>query len=179
VHDTAEAVGHVPVRGLVAHRIGRAALHILRGHRVAVAVATHVRADGGTGHHAPDRGQVLACAATDLVAQDATDDAADQGTGHVGGRPLRCHRLALDPAALLGLAHDGAHGQYVGLVQLLVGAAAVVPWLRVGGHRDHGGRRLLHRLLVHRIGGGATGEAKHGHGRQPDSGCTAEQGRGV
>ena len=62
------------------------------------------------------------------MAQDAAQHAADHRAADVGPVP---HFLLLDPAALLLVAHHGAHRDHLRLIQRLL-AAAVVGGLRLG-----------------------------------------------
>ena len=167
----AEAVGHVIVGGLAADVVVGAALHVLRAHLVAVAVATDLGPDRRTGHHTTRRGDVATTAATDLVTDHAADDGAHERT-----TDIRCltllHLFAFDPATLLGLPHHGADRQHLGLKQgLVLAAAEVASFLaalftghlalaRVGLNLHRG---LGHRLLfVNRVGRGAADQTQRG-----------------
>jgi hypothetical protein len=101
----AEDVGHVPVCRLRGSGDGRTSLHVLR---VDLAVAAiDVGADGRAADHAQRRRHVVAGTAADLVTEDTTDDAADDRARDIGSA-RRDDVRALDPAALLRRADDGA-----------------------------------------------------------------------
>src|SRR5206468_2455024 len=112
-------VGHVPVlrrlRGDVL-----AAAHFLS--RLRVADAVDVGAERAAADRAADRRHGVAGAAADLVADDAAEHAADDRARHVQIAPF-AGLAALDPAALLGRAHDGARRGDRHLAQALLGPA--------------------------------------------------------
>src|SRR5690349_8682254 len=90
-----EAIDHVEVLRAPAGRRARAAAHVLRVDRGAArVVARDVGADRGAGDGADARGYVVAAAAADLVAEDATQDAAEDGTANLVAAVG--HALALD-----------------------------------------------------------------------------------
>src|ERR1043165_2712590 len=99
----AEVVRHVVVRGLGMALHVIASLHVGRIRR-ATAVAADVGPDRAARNRSADRGAVVATAVSDLVAEDAAHDRADEGARDVHAVLLR-GRLMLDPAALLGSSH--------------------------------------------------------------------------
>src|SRR5690606_4660833 len=96
--NATENIGDIPVRGM--RLVGRrcAALHILCGRLLAGAASAGT--DQGAGDGADPGGHILSAAATDLVAEHATDQGANQCAWDIG-RAALLHRLfTLNPATL-------------------------------------------------------------------------------
>src|SRR5688572_8113933 len=108
-----EAIHHVVVLGAAAARHRGALAHILRVHPAAGLVARDVGSDGRARDGADAGGDVVAAPATDLVAEDAADQPADDRAADLVAAVG--HALPLDPAALLRTAVDGAHRDHIGL----------------------------------------------------------------
>lgn len=98
---TAEAVGHIPVVGLLVGH-GGTTLHIL--HAPALPVRTHARAHHRTSDCAARSGNVAATSAAYLMTQNPADEGTGNGPGDIGVATILYHALALDPATLLGVA---------------------------------------------------------------------------
>src|SRR5512143_1230515 len=80
MHDAAEVIRDVPVFGVRSGLDGRAALHVLAHD---LSAAPDVRANRAAGDGAADGRDVASAAATDLVAEHATDDGARNCAGNV------------------------------------------------------------------------------------------------
>ena len=133
--DAAEVVDDVVVLRRTAGG-GFAAAHVPS--RIGIAETVDIGAERRATHGAADGGHGLAAAAAELVAEDATEHAADDGAGHVRVVAL-LDLLLFHPAALLGRPIHGAHGSDGSVEHAFVRALPVfVRW--------HGER--LRRLVV-------------------------------
>src|SRR5271169_3704128 len=98
MRDALEGVRDIPEcrRSLVWNRL--AVPHVLVGH--GWPAAADISADRRAGDRAPGRGHIPSDAATDLVAENAAEDPADDRAAHVGAAIVD-DLLLLHPAALL------------------------------------------------------------------------------
>lgn len=93
-----------------------------------VAVTSHIGAAAAAADCTARGGHVVAAAATDLVTEDAADDAARNSTAYIrrAATVALVDLTAFHPATLLRRAHDGPHRGDARVVGALIGPTAVV-----------------------------------------------------
>src|SRR6185369_1281397 len=116
--DVAVKVSHIPVVRRTA--LGGFAATDITIHRPATAGAG---ANGRAGHGAAGSCDVLPGSLPDLMAEHATNDAADDAARHTAAASI--HRFAFHPATLFRTTHHGMHRGDSRLVDTLVRAPAI------------------------------------------------------
>src|ERR1700694_1850479 len=136
--DAPEVIRDVPVVRPSSARDGLATLNVAIVYGLPATI--HVRPDRGTGDSAASCRDVPTASATDLVAENAADDPADDCARNVGAAAIFDDLLALDPATLLGRADDRAHRSDGHFVKLFVGTWSILVCRR--------GKRCRRYILV-------------------------------
>ena len=127
---TPKGVADIPKPGFGLVGNGFAALHVLRGCRRCVAIATNLGADSSPGDRAADGSEIFAASSADLVTQNAANEGSSNCSRYVGTALILRHLFAFNPASLFRCVQNSAHGSDGCFIEAFVVASTVLR----GGH---------------------------------------------